>query len=122
VSANQVELNDVSLRVLRLFAELRQESLDLHTLFELAGGNDVAEREAVFDAVENLVSYHMLEERGNDYYALTALGKRVMTLQDEWSLPESEPESSSQAGRVAIYALTGLIALLSFIAFYWLSG
>ena len=61
-------------RVLRMFEELGKAELDLHELFE-AGGNDPEARRAVFYAVENLVERGLLEERGNDFYALTDAGR-----------------------------------------------
>lgn len=70
------ESEDLTMRVLRMFGEIGKESLDLHELFE-AGGNDPAERLAVFDAVERLVAEGALEERGNDFYALTEEGRKV---------------------------------------------
>jgi len=57
-----------------MFALLDKEALDLHQLFE-AGGNDPQARTAVFDAVEKLVGAGLLEERGNDFYALSEKGK-----------------------------------------------
>ena len=63
-------------RVLSMFGQMKKDVLDLHELFE-AGGNDPDERREVFDAVEQLVAEDMLEERGNDFYALTAEGKRA---------------------------------------------
>ncbi len=63
-------------KVLNMFGYLKKETLDLHELFE-AGGNDPDARTAVFDTVERLVKGGLLEERGNDFYALTAEGKRV---------------------------------------------
>ena len=62
--------------MLRMFDEMGKDSLDLHELFE-AGGNDPDERRAVFYAVEELVSAGLLEERGNDFYALTEEGRRA---------------------------------------------
>lgn len=61
-------------RVLGMFEQLGKESLDLHELFE-AGGNDMEARREVFYMVELLVEDGLLEERGNDFYALTAKGK-----------------------------------------------
>ena len=61
-------------RVLRMFEELGKAELDLHELFE-AGGNDPEARRAVFYAVESLVERGLLEERGNDFYALTDAGR-----------------------------------------------
>ena len=57
-----------------MFEQLGKESLDLHELFE-AGGNDMDARKEVFFTVERLVEEGLLEERGNDFYALTAEGK-----------------------------------------------
>ena len=107
------ELNESAVRVLNLFGELGSETLDLHTILELAGGNDPAEREATFDAVESLVAGKMLAERGNDYYALTDLGMKITTLKDEIRLPEPPSKPWAPIDRVALYA--ALIALIVFI-------
>ncbi len=69
------QLSDIEKRVLRMFAEWDKETLDLHELFEAGDSNDPDARTAVFYAVENLVAGGLLEERGNDFYALTAEGK-----------------------------------------------
>ena len=66
--------DDLSTRVLRNFAHWNKDSLDLHTLFEI-GGNDPEARTAVFDTVERLVRDGLLEELGNDFYALTEKGR-----------------------------------------------
>lgn len=63
-------------KVLGMFEHWNKETLDLHELFE-AGGNDPDERKAVFYTVERLVEEGLLEERGNDFYALTAEGERA---------------------------------------------
>jgi hypothetical protein len=67
-------MDDLAKRVLRNFAHWNKESLDLHTLFEI-GGNDPDARTAVFDTVERLVKEGLLEELGNDFYALTEQGR-----------------------------------------------
>jgi hypothetical protein len=59
-----------------MFEELGRDALDLHELFE-AGGNDPDARRDVFDAVESLVERGLLEERGNDFYALTETGREA---------------------------------------------
>lgn len=69
-------MDDIALSVLGMFERLRKETLDLHELFE-AGGNDPEARTRVFDTVERLVNEGLLEERGNDFYALTDEGKRA---------------------------------------------
>lgn len=65
------------MRVLGSFGHWEKDSLDLHTLFEI-GGNDPDARTAVFDTVERLVKEGLLEEQGNDFYALTAKGKAAV--------------------------------------------
>ncbi|HMF55003.1 MAG TPA: hypothetical protein VK619_01470 [Pyrinomonadaceae bacterium] len=67
--------------VLAMFTELGKEELDLHELFE-AGGNDPEARTEVFDTVERLVKEGVLEERGNDFYALTNEGKQLLRNQN----------------------------------------
>jgi hypothetical protein len=69
-------MDDLAKRVLRNFAHWNKESLDLHTLFEI-GGNDPDARTAVFDTVERLVRDGLLEELGNDFYALTEQGRKA---------------------------------------------
>jgi hypothetical protein len=69
-------LDELTRRVLGMFEEMGREALDLHELFE-AGGNDPEARREVFDAVEGLVGRGLLEERGNDFYALTDAGREA---------------------------------------------
>ncbi len=69
-------MDSMKLRVLRMFKQLDKAALDLHELFE-AGGNDPAARTEVFDTVERLTKEGLLEERGNDFYALTSEGKKA---------------------------------------------
>lgn len=59
-----------------MFEEMGREALDLHELFE-AGGNDTGARLSVFHTVEDLVERGLLEERGNDFYALTDSGREA---------------------------------------------
>lgn len=66
-------MDDLARRVLGSFGHWEKDTLDLHTLFEI-GGNDPDARTAVFDTVERLVKEGLLEEQGNDFYALTAKG------------------------------------------------
>ena len=68
--------------VLAMFGELDKPELDLHELFE-AGGNDPDARREVFYAVEILVEHGLLEERGNDFYALTEAGRKAASGQGE---------------------------------------
>lgn len=65
--------------ILNMFVSFKKETLDLHSLFE-AGGNDPDARTAVLDKVDRLVKDGLLEERGNDFYALTAAGRASLRL------------------------------------------
>lgn len=67
-------MDEMKRLVLGMFKQIGKETLDLHELFE-AGGNDMEARKEVFYTVERLVEEGLLEERGNDFYALTAEGK-----------------------------------------------
>jgi DNA-binding PadR family transcriptional regulator len=80
-------MDDVTKQVLSQFKRFNKESLDLHELFE-AGGNDPEERKQVLYAVERLVEDGLLEERGNDFYALTGKGREAA----RGVSVESEPE------------------------------
>ena len=71
------EPEELRLRVLAMFDELGKSELDLHELFE-AGGNDPDARLQVFHAVESLVERGLLEERGNDFYALSDAGREAV--------------------------------------------
>ncbi len=48
-------MHTIAQRILSTFDQLERPTLDLHTLFEFVGGNAPAEREAVLDAVSDLV-------------------------------------------------------------------
>jgi len=74
-------VDELTRKVLNSFAVWRKDTLDLHELFE-AGGNDPDARTAVFDIVERLVKDGLLEERGNDFYALTERGKLAAEAKD----------------------------------------
>jgi hypothetical protein len=69
--------DELKLRVLSMFDELAKPELDLHELFE-AGGNDADARLRVFHAVEWLAERGLLEERGNDFYALSDSGREAL--------------------------------------------
>jgi hypothetical protein len=69
-------------KILAMFGAFNKETLDLHVLFE-AGGNDPDARAAVLDTVEHLVKDGLLEERGNDFYALTPEGRVNVRLEEK---------------------------------------
>jgi len=67
-------MNDnLELQILRLYSGPNREGWGLHTFFELAG--DAAERAAVLDLVDALVSRGYLESLGSDFYTLTYKGR-----------------------------------------------
>src|SRR5271155_3619504 len=68
-------LEPVDRRILSTFDELQRESLDWHTLFELAGGNPPPEREAVLDAVSRLEANGMIRGGTGDFYRRTENGR-----------------------------------------------
>ena len=69
-------MDEMTRNVLGMFKRFDKESLDLHELFE-AGGNDPEGRKGVLFTIEQLVEEGLLEERGNDFYALTEKGKEA---------------------------------------------
>jgi len=73
------DMDTLAQNILNMFASFNKETLDLHALFE-AGGNDPDARTAVLDTVERLVKDGLLEERGNDFYALTGEGSANLRL------------------------------------------
>jgi glutaredoxin len=69
----------VAQRILTTFDQLDRPSLDLHTLFEFVGGNDPGEREAVLDAVTELVKQGLLTpDGGSDFYRRTEEGRLAL--------------------------------------------
>jgi glutaredoxin len=68
--------NEIGRQILATFDQLGRDSLDLHTLFEFVGGNQPAQREAVLDAVSELVQEGLLrEDGGGDFYRRTEDGR-----------------------------------------------
>jgi hypothetical protein len=72
-----ITMDESMRRVLNLFAQMNNDTLDLHALFE-AGGNDPDARGEVLDVVAHLVQDGLLEERGSDFYKLTIKGKSAI--------------------------------------------
>jgi glutaredoxin len=69
----------VAQRILSTFDQLERPTLDLHTLFEFVGGNVPGDREAVLDAVTNLVNDGLLtSEGGGDFYRRTEEGRLAL--------------------------------------------
>jgi glutaredoxin len=75
-----VAMQTVAQRILSTFDQLERPSLDLHTLFELVGGNNPSEREAVLDAVTDLVKQGLLSlDGGSDFYRRSEEGRLALT-------------------------------------------
>ena len=70
-------MDELDLRLLRLFDDLHKDSLDLHAFFDLVGGNRPADQQLVLAAIERLLARGCLEERGNDFYARTEAGRQA---------------------------------------------
>jgi glutaredoxin len=69
----------VAQRILSTFDQLERPTLDLHTLFEFVGGNVPGDREAVLDAVADLVKQGLLtSEGGGDFYRRTEEGRLAL--------------------------------------------
>jgi hypothetical protein len=71
-------MNEISRRILCAFDELKRDSLDLHALFETVGGNDPKRREAVLDAITELVKEKLLREGESDFYSRTEEGRLMV--------------------------------------------
>jgi glutaredoxin len=69
-------MDSIARRILQLYDQLERDSLDLHTLFEMVGGNPPAEREAVLDRVSEMTKAGLLrEDRRSDFYIRTEDGR-----------------------------------------------
>jgi glutaredoxin len=69
-------MDELARRVLEVFDELGRDTLDLHALREIAGGNDPAQRDAVVDAVQLLDNQGYLDVSGEaDFYRRTEQGR-----------------------------------------------
>lgn len=64
--------------ILAVFDDLRRESLDLHSFFEMLSANATPDQAEVLSAIDRLVRRGWLEERGNDFYARTDAGRRQL--------------------------------------------
>ena len=72
-------MQTIAQRILSTFDQLDRPSLDLHTLFEFVGGNIPAEREAVLDAVTDVVKLGLLiPDGGGDFYRRTEEGRLAL--------------------------------------------
>jgi glutaredoxin len=98
-------MNEISRRVLSTFDQLERDSLDLHTLFEFVGGNDPKQREAVLDAVSELVKSKLLREGESDFYARTEEGRLAIVDPREITLYTREGCELCEEARLVIMPL-----------------
>ncbi|MGB6482454.1 MAG: glutaredoxin family protein [Candidatus Acidiferrales bacterium] len=69
-------MDELSISILQVFDQLGRDTLDLHALLEIAGGNDPARRDSVVGAVELLERAGYLESTGGaDFYKRTEQGR-----------------------------------------------
>ena len=68
-------MDPLARRILSTFDNLQRDRLDLHALFELAGGNAPEDRAAVLDMVSTLVKSGLLRDEGGDFYSRTEDGR-----------------------------------------------
>ncbi|HYL47342.1 MAG TPA: glutaredoxin family protein [Candidatus Limnocylindrales bacterium] len=80
-------MDPIARRILELYDQLERDTLDLHTLFEMVGGNPPAQREAVLDRVSEMTKSGLLcEDRRSDFYMrtedgrLAVVGPRTITI------------------------------------------
>jgi glutaredoxin len=98
-------METIARRVLSLYDQLERDSLDLHTMFEFVGGNDPKQREAVLDAVSELVKSNLLSEGESDFYARTEDGRLAVVDPREITLYTREGCTLCEEARVAIVPL-----------------
>jgi len=99
------EMDSTQQRALSLYDQLERDSLDLHTMFEFVGGNDPKKREAVLDAVSELVKGGLLREGESDFYARTEEGRLAIVNPREITLYTREGCTLCEEARVAIMPL-----------------
>jgi glutaredoxin len=99
-------MDPIAQRVLSLYDQLERDSLDLHTMFEFVGGNDPKQREAVLDAVSDLVKGKFLREGESDFYARTEDGRLAIVSPREITLYTREGCTLCEEARVALVPLT----------------
>lgn len=98
-------MNAIPQQILSTFDQLERDSLDLHTLFEFVGGNDPKKREAVLDAMAELVKTGMLREGESDFYSRTEDGRLAVVSPLEITLYAREGCHLCDEARVAITPL-----------------
>jgi glutaredoxin len=93
-------------RILALFDQLERESLDLHTFLEFVGGNPPDAREAVLDAISEMVKKGLLRESGrSDFYERTEDGRQEVVSPREITLYTREGCHLCEEAKAAILPL-----------------
>jgi glutaredoxin len=98
-------METIARRVLSVYDQLERDSLDLHTLFEFAGGNDPKQRESVLDAVSELVKNRLLREGESDFFRRTEEGRLAVVDPREITLYTREGCRLCEEARVRITPL-----------------
>jgi len=98
-------MNAIARQILSTFDQLERDSLDLHTLFEFVGGNDPKKREAVLDAVSELVKSKLLREGESDFFQRTEEGRLAVVDPRQITLYTREGCHLCEEARVAITRL-----------------
>lgn len=98
-------MNAIAQQILSTFDQLERDSLDLHTMFEFVGGNDPKQREAVLDAVSEMVKSGLLREGESDFYQRTENGRLAVVNPREITLYTREGCHLCDEARVAIIPL-----------------
>jgi glutaredoxin len=106
-------MDPIARRILELYDQLERESLDLHTLIEMVGGNPPAHREAVLDQLSEMTKSGLLrEDRRSDFYIrtedgrLAVVGPRAITLYTREGCHLCEEAKSSILLLLAKYGAT----------------
>jgi glutaredoxin len=98
-------MNPIARQILATFDQLERDSLDLHTLFEFVGGNDPKQREAVLDAVSELVKSKLLREGQSDFFHRTEEGRLAVVDPRQITLYTREGCHLCEEARVTIMPL-----------------
>jgi glutaredoxin len=98
-------MNAIARQILSTFDQLERDSLDLHTLFEFVGGNVPERREAVLDAVSELVKSKLLREGESDFFQRTEEGRLAVVHPRQITLYTREGCHLCEEARLAITPL-----------------
>jgi glutaredoxin len=103
-------MQTVAQRILSTFDQLDRPSLDLHTLFEFVGGNIPGEREAVLDAVTDLVKQGLLSPDSGDFYRRTEEGRLALAAPRDVTMYMREGCHLCEEAKVAMAPILAALA------------